>query len=34
MDDDTQGMSAVEFEDSMTRIHEELGMEIPGWLQH
>jgi hypothetical protein len=29
-----QANSALEFEDSMTRIHQNLGMEIPEWLRH
>lgn len=29
-----QTQTSVEFEDSMTRIHQNLGMEIPEWLQH
>lgn len=35
MDDDGQAMPSdvVEFEESMTRIHQSLGMEIPEWLR-
>jgi len=29
-----QIQSSVEFEDSMTRIHQNLEMEIPEWLRH
>lgn len=32
MDDDAPE-NLVEFSDSMTRIHEDLGMAVPEWLQ-
>lgn len=29
-----QTQSSIEFENSMTRIHHDLGMELPEWLLH
>jgi hypothetical protein len=34
MDEDETSFSATQFEESMTRIHEDLGMEVPTWLQN
>lgn len=32
-DEESMPVDTVVFEDSMTRIHESLGMEIPEWLR-
>jgi hypothetical protein len=32
--DEDEAFSATQFEESMTRIHEDLGMEVPTWLQN
>jgi hypothetical protein len=34
MDEEELPPSVVAFEESMTRIHQDLGMEVPAWLQN